>query len=628
MSQQTPSELVQTENNGAMIVDSVPGTGTETVPVPQPQEHTIPVLPVAEPTTSTSASASVSASASASTTTTTTTAQAQPSSNPNAPHPHPHPRRRKGMDDGPKEPMSEVMLRRLTRIKEGDSVLLRLPSDAIKSVTAHKDGLIHLGKYGSFPSSQLLGLHYDITYEIIAGPSNTSNANPQSLPGSGASTPTPAPATPAGEESAPQSKKGKGKNKDSGGLGNAAANQLAWRNVLRPLRRQPIVDAVIDDITETNEFIIDLAEREKTTLSAEEINALRAEGLSAEEIIQRQIKAHEKYGLKTEFSKEKWRRRKEKKFYQTVHPLSPSIPNILSHYTERSPASILHLRADTHAQLLNMANIRPGGKYLVVDDTGGLVTASIIERMGAEGRVLLFTDSDSPPAWGILQTMNFSERELECVKWLNWMEADEDYQRPPPPPEDENVKPAKAAQRLRKHNAQVAELNSTRNELHGGGWDGLILATTLSPISVLSRLTRYLLGSTPIVVYSPYIQVLAELLNWSKRDPNYLHDTLSESWERTYQVLPGRTHPMMNTSATGGYLWSAIRVHPTKYQPDSHQRFKRRKTGKTQGKEAASGAGAAEEQDNDADEQEYVDQEGEKEEEEEDEQVEEEIGNA
>ena len=42
---------------------------------------------------------------------------------------------------------------------------------------------------------------------------------------------------------------------------------------------------------------------------------------------------------------------------------------------------------------------------------------------------MLFTESESPPAWGILNVMNFGERELGCVKWLNWMEADEDFQR-------------------------------------------------------------------------------------------------------------------------------------------------------------------------------------------------------
>lgn len=76
-----------------------------------------------------------------------------------------------------------------------------------------------------------------------------------------------------------------------------------------------------------------------------------------------------------------------------------------------------------------MANIRPGGRYLVVDDTGGLITAAVLERMGSEGSILLFNESDSPPAWGILQTMNFSDRELEPIKWLNWLEAEEGYQK-------------------------------------------------------------------------------------------------------------------------------------------------------------------------------------------------------
>lgn len=183
-------------------------------------------------------------------------------------------------------------------------------------------------------------------------------------------------------------------------------------------------------------------------MSHDEIAELRAQGCTPEEIIQAQIARHEKFGLKTDFSKEKWRRRKEKKyllfcliasllsiitygcrFYQTVQPLAPSIPNVLYHYNLRSPQSILHLRDDTLSQLLTMANVRPGGRYLVVDDTGGLITAAVLERMGSEGSILLFNESDSPPAWGILQTMNFSDRELEPIKWLNWLEAEEEYQK-------------------------------------------------------------------------------------------------------------------------------------------------------------------------------------------------------
>jgi tRNA (adenine-N(1)-)-methyltransferase non-catalytic subunit len=88
----------------------------------------------------------------------------------------------------------------------------------------------------------------------------------------------------------------------------------------------------------------------------------------------------------------------------------------------------------------------------------------------------------------------------------------------------------------------------------------LIVASELNPMSVLARLTPYVQGSGTITVYSLHQQVLAETLQWVKSDPNYTHQTLSESWTRTYQVLPGRTHPMMTTSATGGYLLHAIRV--------------------------------------------------------------------
>lgn len=85
------------------------------------------------------------------------------------------------------------------------------------------------------------------------------------------------------------------------------------------------------------------------------------------------------------------------------------------------------MREDTMSQLLNLSNVRPDGRYLVVDDTGGLVTAAILDRIGCQGRIMTFVDADSPPGWGVLSTMNFSQDELACVKWLSWHEAEEDY---------------------------------------------------------------------------------------------------------------------------------------------------------------------------------------------------------
>jgi tRNA (adenine-N(1)-)-methyltransferase non-catalytic subunit len=85
------------------------------------------------------------------------------------------------------------------------------------------------------------------------------------------------------------------------------------------------------------------------------------------------------------------------------------------------------------------------------------------------------------------------------------------------------------------------------------------------------------MGSSQIVVYSPYLQVLAEILQHAKKQVEYLNPTITESWSRTYQVLPGRTHPLMMTSGTGGYLFHATKIFPSTFQAESNQHFNRKK---------------------------------------------------
>jgi tRNA (adenine-N(1)-)-methyltransferase non-catalytic subunit len=105
----------------------------------------------------------------------------------------------------------------------------------------------------------------------------------------------------------------------------------------------------------------------------------------------------------------------------------------------------------------------------------------------------------------------------------------------------------------------------------------IVLATELSPISILARLSPYLMGSSQIVIYSPYLPILSEVLAHTRKSTEYLNPTITESWSRTYQVLPGRTHPLMMTSGTGGYLFHATKIFPSTYQAESNQHFNRKK---------------------------------------------------
>jgi tRNA (adenine-N(1)-)-methyltransferase non-catalytic subunit len=173
------------------------------------------------------------------------------------------------------------------------------------------------------------------------------------------------------------------------------------------------------------------------------------------------------------------------RYTQAVTPLAPTLNNMIDYHLARAPQNILSIRRDTISQLLNLASIRPGGRYLLVDDTSGLVLAAILERMGGSGRIMVLSENESPPAWPILESMNFGKAIVQkCVGSLNWAQAEEDYvpvEMVQPEREDdaEVVDDAKALKlkqkelaKQRKRNVVIDELNVLREELHRGNWDG------------------------------------------------------------------------------------------------------------------------------------------------------------
>lgn len=75
--------------------------------------------------------------------------------------------------------------RRVSSIKEGDIVMIKLPSDIIKVITVNENGTTSIGKYGAFPTAKLIGKPFDITYEIVT----PGQAQAQAQSGSGSATP-------------------------------------------------------------------------------------------------------------------------------------------------------------------------------------------------------------------------------------------------------------------------------------------------------------------------------------------------------------------------------------------------------------------------------------------------------
>lgn len=70
------------------------------------------------------------------------------------------------------------------------------------------------------------------------------------------------------------------------------------------------------------------------------------------------------------------------RYLQFFTPLEPTVHNICQYNFEKQASKIRDLRPDTLAQMMALANIRPGSRVIVVEDVHGMVVSAVAERMG------------------------------------------------------------------------------------------------------------------------------------------------------------------------------------------------------------------------------------------------------
>jgi tRNA (adenine-N(1)-)-methyltransferase non-catalytic subunit len=147
-----------------------------------------------------------------------------------------------------------------------------------------------------------------------------------------------------------------------------------------------------------NRLTVDDATRQG--LSMEEIEELKRAGTgSGKDIIAKIMESHNAIGEKTTFSLAKYTLRKSRKYLKRFTALPMDVGVLTEFVLEREAYKIMELREDLLGLICSWANIHcgatsrvqmaedgvsqiGGGRWLVVDDTGGLVTAALAERMG------------------------------------------------------------------------------------------------------------------------------------------------------------------------------------------------------------------------------------------------------
>ncbi|CAH1791433.1 unnamed protein product [Owenia fusiformis] len=389
---------------------------------------------------------------------------------------------------------------------------------------------------------------------------------------------------------------------------------------------------------------------ENQKLSRDEIVEMKKEGLRGQEIVDQLVENSATFKIKTEFSQEKYIKKKKKKHVSVYTILRPCTRLISDMYTNKGPARILNLRIDSLGQILSQANVRANSRVIVMENTLGLVLGAVLERLSGLGCVVsVYSGTDVHGSRPAVEVFNFTKEQLAILHHYPLHELDTvntDIADTNPQSintdtvtiekkstdiamatasdvamendsdktgiesgkdktnENEIIKDNSKGDTTEKNEAIVAIKNTdteqgvtketkekatngdnkskrfryekeehsekkaewrnkveeTRKILKAGDFDSLIVASKFHPTPIVMDLIEYVAPSRPIVVFSQYKEPLMDCFSKLRSRGGVLNLRLTETWLREHQVLPGRTHPLINMSATGGYLLTATMV--------------------------------------------------------------------
>lgn len=417
----------------------------------------------------------------------------------------------------------------LTQLAFNQHVILKLPSGNWKIVELKPNASVSLGKFGAFNVDDIIGYPLGTTFEIYY------------------------------EEEAET--ENRDKNKIPVGKVRVMTESESVHNVTSSANNMNLVNIG----------------NQVQGLTMEQIEELKKQSVSGEQIIAKMIEAHGSFDKKTVHSQQKYLNRKKQKFAKhfTAEYLSGS--RMLQFLLEKGDTQrVLDLSQETMGMLLNLANIRSNGTYLCVDETGGLLVYFLLERMFGgdndsteEGRIVVVHENEHANL-DLLKFSNYSDKFVrEHVKTVSLL----DFFEPPSLSEVESAftpLPKEEAYALKagKKNAYYRRLKWYNNQLEAISlakqvqYDALVCASTLYLPQLVPRLAEHVHGSRPVVCYAQFKEPLLELAHSLYDDLRFLAPSILETRYRPYQTVRGKLHPVMTMRSGGGYLLWSHRVLP------------------------------------------------------------------
>eukprot|EP01127_Copromyxa_protea_P022345 TRINITY_DN7972_c0_g1_i1.p1 TRINITY_DN7972_c0_g1~~TRINITY_DN7972_c0_g1_i1.p1 ORF type:complete len:345 (-),score=89.74 TRINITY_DN7972_c0_g1_i1:24-1058(-) len=295
---------------------------------------------------------------------------------------------------------------------------------------------------------------------------------------------------------------------------------------------------------------------------------MRQNGSTGAEIIQALIESSDTYESKTEYSKEKWLKKKQEKYYTVVEVTKPSGYTLCNCYFKKHHKKINGLRPDSLANMLLKTNINAMNKSVfVIEETGGLLVGAVAERMGGNGVLINMCVKENPNI-ALANFFNLGEDNFSVICNLQYKELlsiskGESLIQPVENIDLTTISDEKRRQILTLREQRTKKRIKKREELEAAVHDGvqaLIIAITGDALPYVKALWPFLRPGMPFAIYSEYTQTLIECHEALKRSEGAIDLDLSESWFREYQVLPNRTHPLNGMSGGSGYVLTGLKV--------------------------------------------------------------------
>uniref|UniRef100_A0A182PTD4 tRNA (adenine(58)-N(1))-methyltransferase non-catalytic subunit TRM6 n=1 Tax=Anopheles epiroticus TaxID=199890 RepID=A0A182PTD4_9DIPT len=365
-----------------------------------------------------------------------------------------------------------------------------------------------------------------------------------------------------------------------------------------PSEIRNLKELLIKESGNDNRNIID--DRQSQALSTEEILKLREECESSSEVIGKLVENSKSFATKTEYSQEKYLKRKEKKYFEYITIRRPSIRLLADIYWRLDPEKVLGVRFDTLSQIISYSGVCSVGNFLLYESgTNGLLPATMLNSIGAgTGGKLVHLHPGNVAQKQALLAMDYpAEQQARCVSVNIYSVLRHFYQEKAQlkesekpletiPATEETVGLEKMEEMngttKRKHDEtengktdgepEVKQLklekdkqsweleNETAAGIMGEKFDSLVIVAKEHPYSILKALLPFVKPSRPVVIFSTCREILTECYVDMKSEAAITYLRVTSNWMRQYQILPNRTHPDVTMSGSGGYLLTGYTI--------------------------------------------------------------------